>query len=187
MLPGCLNFISPHPGSHPEEGWCLTGMLPSPHRAQDAQPGASSAERPESVSSQGVIPSYRTAQTFLGPTVASSSCIPSAAGWFMSPSCWVAFPPMQGLPRPHRTLGPSHPWALVLALYRISRAVSSGVGWDFQVCVLPLFPGQARGFSQEVTPRTGAKTHSGSSIQGDGAAAVPKCPACSLDAPPSSH
>ncbi|KAM9729891.1 transcription factor E2-alpha isoform 4-T4 [Dama dama] len=66
-------------GSHPEEGWCLTGMLPSAHRAQDAQSGASSAERPESVSSQGVIPSYRTAQTFLGPTVASSSCIPSAA------------------------------------------------------------------------------------------------------------
>ena len=100
MLPGCLNFISPHPGSHPEEGWCLTGMLPSPHRAQDAQPGASSAKRPELVSSQGVIPSYRTAQSFLGPTVASSSCIPSATGWFMSPSCWVAFPPMQGLPGP---------------------------------------------------------------------------------------
>ena len=41
--------------------------------------------------------------------------------------------------------------------------------------------------SMGCAPRTGPKTHGISFIWGDGAAAVPRCPACSLDTLPSPH
>lgn len=187
MLPGCLDCIPPHPGSHPGVGGALSGGDATQPQQGPGRPAWCQQGQETRVSLfPGGHPFLQDSPDLPGIHSDFKQLYTLAAGCFMSPSCWVAFPPHARTTlasrdtRPLPTLGPCA---------GTFQNLLSSVSW----CGLG-FPGLCvAAFSrsgQRIFPRGhthSAKTHGVSSIRGDGAAAVPRCPACSLDTPPSPH
>ena len=110
----CASWMSRlHPSTPRVSPWSSprVGMLPRPHRAQDAQPDASSAKRPELVSSQGVTPSTGQPRRSWDPQWLQAAVYPQPqVGLCRHPAGWPSHPcsdhPASQDTRPLSTLGP---------------------------------------------------------------------------------